>query len=336
MPTASRNLQNWLWPRPSPTRRLATELSLSRSGSRAARRLRSESRYRRSTLRTIGRTDARLGGRGEWDVRGLEDPEGAGEATLDLPLLEVYSPVREVWSGEVIAVAVFYEVANELEEDLADARRTSWLLVAGVFLASGLMLTGIVRAGGRTIERQRTMLEKQILESSRIATQNSALRRRAIGASARATSETDRILRRTSADLHDGPAQYIALAAMRLEAIVPETEKGLAEAANDPRGHAHGARRNPDNLAGAFFARSWWHSARRRCAAGGQRTPSPLRRLDSARLHRPRGPGDRRFLQDLCLSLCAGGPVECSTPCSQCGGKCRRDYFGRRNHCGGA
>ena len=161
----------------------------------------------------------------------LEDPESAGEATLDLPLLEVYSPVREVWSGDVIAVAEFYEVANELEEDLADARRTSWLLVAGVFLASGLMLTGIVRAGGRTIERQRTMLEKQILESSRIATQNSALRRRAIGASARATSETDRILRRTSADLHDGPAQYIALAAMRLDAIVPETEKGLAEAA---------------------------------------------------------------------------------------------------------
>jgi signal transduction histidine kinase len=161
----------------------------------------------------------------------LDDPESAGEAELDLPLLEVYSPIREVWSGDVIAVAEFYEVATDLEADLADARRTSWLLVAGVFLASGLMLTGIVRAGGLTIERQKAMLEAQITESRRIATQNSALRRRAIEASARATSHTDRILRRTSSDLHDGPAQYIALAAMRLDAIVPESEKGLAEAA---------------------------------------------------------------------------------------------------------
>ena len=161
----------------------------------------------------------------------LDNPESAGEAALDLPLLEVYSPVREVWSGEVIAVAEFYEVATALAADLADARRKSWLLVAGVFLVSALMLTGIVRAGGRTIERQRTMLEAQIAESDRIAAQNGALRRRAIEASARATSETDRILRRTSADLHDGPAQYIALAAMRLEFVVPDTDAGRAEAA---------------------------------------------------------------------------------------------------------
>ena len=45
------------------------------------------------------------------------------------------------------------------QHDLADARRKSWLLVAGVFLASGLMLLGIVRAGGRTIARQKAQLE---------------------------------------------------------------------------------------------------------------------------------------------------------------------------------
>jgi signal transduction histidine kinase len=161
----------------------------------------------------------------------LDDPESAGEAALDLPLLEVYSPIREVWSGEVIAVAEFYEVATELEADLADARRTSWLVVAGVLVASGLMLTGIVRAGGRTIEQQRAMLEVQVADTRRIAEQNSALRLRAIGASGRATAETDRILRRTRADLHDGPAQYIALAAMRLDSLVPDTESGKAEAA---------------------------------------------------------------------------------------------------------
>ena len=160
----------------------------------------------------------------------LDDPESASEAALRVPLLEVYSPLHEVWSGKIIAVAEFYEVAEDLQSDLADARRTSWLLVAGVFVASGLMLLGIVRAGSRTIERQKAQLQAQIRESRSIARQNVELRRRAIEASARATAQAERSLRRVSADLHDGPAQYVALAAMRLDSLVPETEAGHEEA----------------------------------------------------------------------------------------------------------
>ena len=154
----------------------------------------------------------------------LDDPENASEAAMGVPLLEVYSPLHEVWSGKIIAVAEFYEVATDLQRDLADARRKSWLLVAGVFLASGLALLGIVRAGSRTIERQKAELEAQIGESRE-------LRRRAIDASARATAQAERSLRRVSADLHDGPAQYVALAAMRLDSLVPATEAGHREAA---------------------------------------------------------------------------------------------------------
>ncbi len=162
---------------------------------------------------------------------GLGDLESEREAALGLPLLEVYSPVREVWSGEIIAVAEFYEVATELQDDLADARRTSWLLVAGVFLGSGVLLTGIVRAGGRTIERQGAMLRAQVAESRRIAAQNRELRDRAVNASARAAAQVEKSLRRVSADLHDGPAQYVALAAMRIDSIVPNNEAGRHEAA---------------------------------------------------------------------------------------------------------
>lgn len=160
----------------------------------------------------------------------LDSEESAAEAALGMPLLEVYSPLHEVWSGKIIAVAEFYEVATDLGRDLADARRKSWLLVAGVFLASGLMLLGIVRAGGRTIDRQRALLEARVAESRQIAAQNTELRARAIGASARATAQAERGLRRVSADLHDGPAQYVALAAMRLESLVPDTEAGRKEA----------------------------------------------------------------------------------------------------------
>jgi len=151
-------------------------------------------------------------------------------APPDTPLLHVHAPLREVWSGRIIAVAEFYEVATELRHDLANARLMSWLLVAGVFFLSGLLLLGIVRAGGRTIARQEGMLREQIAESREIAAQNSDLRRRAIGASARATAQAERSLRRVSADLHDGPAQYVALAAMRLDSMVPATPAGQSEA----------------------------------------------------------------------------------------------------------
>jgi signal transduction histidine kinase len=148
----------------------------------------------------------------------------------DVPLLHVYAPLREVWSGRIIAVAEFYENASDLRRDLANARLMSWLLVAGVFFLSGILLLGIVRAGGRTIARQEAMLREQVTESRRIAAQNSDLRRRAIGAAARATAQAERSLRRVSADLHDGPAQYVALAAMRLDSMVPASPAGQAEA----------------------------------------------------------------------------------------------------------
>ena len=86
-----------------------------------------------------------------------------------------------------------------------------------MFAASGLALYGIVRAGSNTIERQEAALRAQVAESRRIAALNRDLGERVMRASARATASTERTLRRIGADLHDGPAQYVALAAMRLD-----------------------------------------------------------------------------------------------------------------------
>ena len=164
-------------------------------------------------------------------LESLDDDESAREAALGIPLLEVYSPLREVGSGRVIGVAEFYEVATELERDLGEALLLSWLLVASVFAASGLALFGIVRAGSNTIERQRSELRAQVAESRRIAALNLDLSDRVVRASARATAATERALRQTGADLHDGPAQHVALASMRLGAITPDSDAGRAEAA---------------------------------------------------------------------------------------------------------
>jgi signal transduction histidine kinase len=156
---------------------------------------------------------------------GLEGEESRAEAALGIPLLEVYSPVRELWTGKVIAVAEFYERAEKLRDDLADARRTSWLIVGGVFVLSGALMFGIVQAGGRTIRAQREALTRQLDESREMAAANLALRNRVVAASSRATSLMERAVRRIGSDLHDGPAQYLALAALKLDAAVPDSPR---------------------------------------------------------------------------------------------------------------
>ncbi|NOX39133.1 MAG: sensor histidine kinase [Alphaproteobacteria bacterium] len=154
----------------------------------------------------------------------LTDLEDQYEASLGIPLLEVYSPIREVWTGRIIAVAEFYERVGILDEELSDARRNSWLVVASTFLASGLLLFGIVQTGGRTIRDQRKQLETQLEETRAVSQQNLTLRKRVVSASSRATAETERTIRRIGFDLHDGPAQYLALAALRLDGALPDQE----------------------------------------------------------------------------------------------------------------
>lgn len=147
----------------------------------------------------------------------LDAPESAAEARLNVALLEVYMPVREIWTNEIIGVVEFYENATGLRDDLFDAHLKSWLIVGATFVASGLLLFGIVQAGGRTIRAQSELLRAQLDLTQRISGQNADLQRRAVTASARATAQSERMLRQLGADLHDGPAQYLALAALRLD-----------------------------------------------------------------------------------------------------------------------
>jgi signal transduction histidine kinase len=160
------------------------------------------------------------------DFDDLNDEEDANQRALGLPLLEIYSPIREAWSGRVIAVAEFYEVATELEEDLFRARLTSWLVVAAVTLTMFGLLFGIVLRGSRTIERQRAAQAKRVDELARLAEQNDLLRVRVQRASSRVAEYNERNLRRIGAELHDGPAQLLALASLRLDGIGPAVGDG--------------------------------------------------------------------------------------------------------------
>jgi hypothetical protein len=121
------------------------------------------------------------------------DEEDALERARSLSLLEMYSPIREIHTGEIIAVAEFYETAEVLRKNLFSANLQSWMVVAVVTLAMLGALSGIVLRGSRTIDRQRTSLEQRVSELSRLLSQNEELRGKLQRASRR-TTEINKVI----------------------------------------------------------------------------------------------------------------------------------------------
>ena len=179
----------------------------------------------------------------------LDRDENAPERAKGIPLLEIYSPIRQPWSGRVIGVAEFYEIASELEADLARARIRSWVVVGLVTLAMLGTLLVIVMRGSRLIARQAEALKQRFDELNRLLNSNRSLRLRAEQAAHRTASLNEQYLRRIAAELHDGPAQLIALACLRLETATggaaPDSDldsvmNSLEEALKDVRNICHG------------------------------------------------------------------------------------------------
>ncbi len=162
--------------------------------------------------------------RADFDDTG--DAEDVAEHALGLPLLEIYAPIRDKMTGRVIAVAEFYEVATQLRLDIVQARRLAWGTVGAAVLLIGGTLFAIVLRGSRTIDRQLAAMKE-------MANRNLTLRLRVQGAAARSSAVNDQSLRRIGADLHDGPAQLMAFAALRLDALRRQMTGGAAQGVVD-------------------------------------------------------------------------------------------------------
>jgi signal transduction histidine kinase len=158
-----------------------------------------------------------LAGKTVAEFNELDEDESRDEQKTGIPLLEIYSPIRADWTGDIIGVAEFYENATELSAQLDRARLQGWLLTAGVTSLICLSLFGIVHRGSRTIMSQRQALAPRLTEVERAAQQNADLRRQVERASRRLSELSEANLRRMGSDLHDGPAQLISLVALKLD-----------------------------------------------------------------------------------------------------------------------
>jgi signal transduction histidine kinase len=140
-------------------------------------------------------------------------------------MLEVYAPVLDR-QGRVVAVTEFYENSEELAADLARAQREGWMVTGSIFSTMVLALFLIVARGSNTIDEQRRSLAQRVSELWQLLRQHDELRGRVEQASRHATEDNERFLRRLGADLHDGPAQMISLALLRLDSLCSAAPQG--------------------------------------------------------------------------------------------------------------
>lgn len=133
--------------------------------------------------------------------------------------LEIYAPIRELHTGRIIAVVEIHETTERLKHRLWWLRLESWLAricATALIMAS---LFWIVYRGNRIIITQQRQLGERIAEVERTSLHNRSLREQVQRASGRVSELTERYLRGFGADLHDGPAQLVGLAALKVEHV---------------------------------------------------------------------------------------------------------------------
>ncbi len=94
----------------------------------------------------------------------------------------------------------------------------SWAAVAVGTILFFAALFAIVLRGSRLIDAQKQALSERVADLTTLLDQNETLRLRVQRASQRAAALNERFLRQIGSDLHDGPAQLIALASLKLDA----------------------------------------------------------------------------------------------------------------------
>lgn len=134
-------------------------------------------------------------------------------------LLEIYAPIRQEGTDHVIAVAEFYHTVAALERDVRQAQLRSWAVVGSVMLLAYLLLAGLVRRGSDTIARQQSVLNAQVAAQQALLAQNAELHERVQRAATRIAEVHERVMERVSSDLHDGPAQDVSYALLRLDSL---------------------------------------------------------------------------------------------------------------------
>jgi signal transduction histidine kinase len=161
--------------------------------------------------------------------------DATGASSNSVPAkFEVYAPIYKNGTRELIGVGEFYEEATTLHSAISQARQQCWLVVGLLTLGMLGTLFGIVNHGSTLIVQQKNALEATIQQQSILLAQNEFLQADNKQAHIECAELSDKIMRRVGADLHDGPAQLLGLALLRLDELkpgsAPDTAANLSSA----------------------------------------------------------------------------------------------------------
>lgn len=183
---------------------------------------------------------------------GAELNEPSEESTSEFQthgsIFEVYAPVYDRQSGEIIAVAEFYEDASEIENAMAAVRLKSWSFTFFILILNVLAYFSVVHGGTKTIAQQKDQLTRRIDELSAAMSRERALRDHIADGVHKVFDENERLLRSLGSELHDGPAQLIGHALLKLDPegrnvnreMLLQTRSALSQAMQEVRGIAAG------------------------------------------------------------------------------------------------
>ncbi|WP_457093639.1 sensor histidine kinase [Microvirga sp. P5_D2] len=157
------------------------------------------------------------------EVDHLQHEENEGQRSIGLPMLEVYAPIRDIQSGQVIAVLEFYEDAAALKVQLARAQWQSWAVTALVAVAFLGALFSIVSEGSKAIDHMRTSLSHRIMQLKTLLRQNEVMRARVERSARSASDSNEGFMPRVASDLRDRPAQAITFALVHLANYDPKS-----------------------------------------------------------------------------------------------------------------
>ena len=158
------------------------------------------------------------------EISPLEREENAPLAELHDQLLETYSPVWLSGTDQVIAVAEFYQLTEDLESEIGVLKRRSWVVVGISILVIYLLLSFFVRRASDTITQQQAELGRKVTQLTALLSQNRELHERVRRAAASVAFLNESFLRRVGSELHDGPAQDLGLSLLKLDSLAGRLE----------------------------------------------------------------------------------------------------------------
>ena len=145
------------------------------------------------------------------DLDGDDDDD---ERALQVPILEIYAPVRQTGTNQIIALAETSELAVDLLREIHTAQYTSYaVLTSG---AIGLILVLFALTGG---------LQRQIGELAQQHVQDKLFNKRVCRANRHVLEINEKNLRRVGEELYAGPLQLVAYAQLRLDALREAPDK---------------------------------------------------------------------------------------------------------------